>query len=35
MTMGMNQRRDEVEINNKICDCRVGLNESMLMGTEF
>jgi len=35
LTLGMNQRRYEVEISNKICDCRIRCNESMLMGTKF
>jgi hypothetical protein len=35
LTVGMKQRIDKVEISNKICDCRIRFNESMLMGTEF
>lgn len=35
LKMGMNQKRDEVEISKKICDFSIRFNESMLMGTEF
>jgi hypothetical protein len=35
LTLGMNQRRNDVERSIKICDCRIKFNESMLMGTEL